>query len=138
MCPVNCNWETEMMCGGGVDPRGCPMPDTCISNTGPMATDGTMCPSMCPVTCNWETEMMCGGGMDPNGCPMPDTCIPNTGPMGTDGTLPVHVPGHLPVVREIVPRRDGPLWLLDARHVCSAGHGMPGSDHRLIDIIFSF
>jgi len=53
------------------------MPDTCVPNTGPMAADGSLCPSMCPTTCNWMTDKLCPGGMDPaSGCAMPDTCVP--------------------------------------------------------------
>ena len=61
-----------MICPGGTDHNGCPMPDTC----GPAAT--AECPAFCPVHCPAD-HMHCGGGMDPNGCPMPDTCIPMTG-----------------------------------------------------------
>merc|ERR1712001_219847 len=78
VCPATCNWETEMTCPGGVDHAGCPMPDTCFPNVGPVGTDGNSCPASCPATCNWNEEIMCPTGLDPNGCPMPDTCIPNT------------------------------------------------------------
>ena len=70
-CPTMCAPE-DMMCPGGVDPAGCPMPDLCM----PM-NDGE-CPSMCPVSCNAE-EMLCPGPMDANGCMGPETCQPMMG-----------------------------------------------------------
>ena len=73
MPPTECG-TNEMMCPGGMDPEGCPMPDMCIPADGPMGYD-TMCPNFCPATCGMD-EMLCPGPIDSFGCMMPDTCMP--------------------------------------------------------------
>ena len=70
-CPPACA-AGDMICPGGIDHNGCPMPDTC----GPAAT--ATCPATCPVHCP-QDHMHCGGAMDTNGCMMPATCVPMTG-----------------------------------------------------------
>merc|ERR1712106_953680 len=74
--PITCGTD-QMVCHGGFDPAGCPMPDTCTPMTGPIGTDGTQCPGLCPIQCP-EDHMHCGGGMDATGCPTPDTCVSMT------------------------------------------------------------
>ena len=66
----------DMMCPGGMDANGCPMPELCMPMKGPMGFDGvTECPSNCPTFCGAE-EMMCPGPVDANGCMGPETCMP--------------------------------------------------------------
>ena len=60
------------MCPGGVDPGGCPKPETCMAMT--FGHDGAVCPATCPVPCP-EDHMWCDGGFDANGCMMPNTCV---------------------------------------------------------------
>ena len=74
-CPTLCQADQET-CPGGNDQTGCPLPDTCVSNT--IGTDGTVCPLMCPVTCP-EGQKLCIGEVDDNGCKMLDTCVANDG-----------------------------------------------------------
>ena len=74
-CPVVCPPD-HTMCPGGVNPDGCPMPETCMPMT--FGHDGAVCPAMCPVHCPPD-HMWCDGGIDANGCKMPNTCVANTG-----------------------------------------------------------
>ena len=74
-CPTLCQADQET-CPGGNDQTGCPIPDTCVSNT--FGTDGAVCPLMCPVTCP-EGQKLCIGEADDNGCKMLDTCVANDG-----------------------------------------------------------
>merc|ERR1711993_76774 len=69
-CPVNCDYEKEMMCPGTWDAKTGEQTsaDTCI----PMKSGD--CYNHCPMDCG--KDMMCPGGMDPKGCPMPDMCFP--------------------------------------------------------------
>ena len=71
--PVECA-ATDLVCPGGVDPEGCPMPDLCIPSSG-VDNDGHPCAAHCPMECG-DGLMMCPGEVDPNGCMMPDMCVP--------------------------------------------------------------
>ena len=75
--PVECDWETEMVCWGGNDYNGCAMPDYCT----PMmveGADGAMCYGTCYQYCG-ENEMMCHNGFDSNGCDMGTYCATSWG-----------------------------------------------------------
>lgn len=72
--PMECGPE-DMICPGGMDPEGCPMPDMCWPAIGPMGEDGIECPSHCPVMCGMD-QMMCPGIIDFAGCMGPETCQP--------------------------------------------------------------
>merc|ERR1712045_518723 len=48
-CPVNCDWEKEMMCPGKTHADGCTDADYCVPG------------KFCPADCDWEKEMMCPG-----------------------------------------------------------------------------
>ena len=76
-CPTTCG-SHDMMCPGGADDNGCPMPDFCMPSDGPVGTDGNACPSTCPTMCGPE-EVWCSGGYDSNNCEMPNTCMPMKG-----------------------------------------------------------
>merc|ERR550539_368005 len=83
-CPVHCN-DNEMMCPGGVDGNGCPMPETCmwVDPNSPCSSKAA-----CPTKCGPD-EMSCWGGQDHEGCPMPDTCMPSKGtPEGCPAECP--------------------------------------------------
>lgn len=75
--PVECD-PPHMWCGGGVDSKGCAMPDFCHW-IDPYAHCSAyeFCPVMCP-----DDMMPCPGGESYNGCPMPDTC--HLAPSSTD------------------------------------------------------
>merc|ERR1739844_647322 len=105
-CPVNCDWEKEMMCPGPWDPKTGEQtgPDSCMPHkNGECAAhcpqtckDGDMlCPGkthsdgctdadfcvpgkFCPANCDWEKEMMCAGKFDPKTGEQTsaDYCIP--------------------------------------------------------------
>ena len=71
-CPVQCNWETDMICGSGSSIEGCPSLEFCQ----PMYTnhpDGHQCSSHCPISCP-QGALTCPGGVSSDGCPLPDTC----------------------------------------------------------------
>merc|ERR1711862_926007 len=70
-CPVNCDWEKEMMCPGtwNEDWTEQMTADYCM----PMQNGD--CYNFCPMTCG-KDMVNCPGGMDPKGCPMPDACYP--------------------------------------------------------------
>merc|ERR1712088_93624 len=91
--PTQCP-EDHMHCGGGMDATGCPMPDTCVSMTGPIGTDGTQCAGVCPTIC--PTDHTQCPMTSPNGCMVADTCMPMT--YGNDGAqcpgmCPIQCPG---------------------------------------------
>merc|ERR1711992_375261 len=64
-CPKDCG--KDMLCPGGMDPKGCPMGDFCHHG------------KFCPVNCDYEKEMMCPGPWDPKTGEQtgPDTCMPH-------------------------------------------------------------
>merc|ERR1712002_204467 len=64
--------DMEMVCPGGLDPAGCPMPDSCVPREIEMP-DGHKCMGVCPVNCPSDM-MFCPGSADERGCPMPDEC----------------------------------------------------------------
>merc|ERR1712107_208554 len=104
-CPdhveIDCG-KDYMVCHGGMDPEGCPMPDLCMPADGfcpvfcgqdemncpghwDMETGKQMSPetcqpmksgdcyNACPIVCG-KDETMCPGEMDSQGCMMPDFC----------------------------------------------------------------
>merc|ERR1711976_906293 len=73
-CPVNCDWNTEMMCSQAM-PDGCSH-DYCMPATQPNELNAGTCVSFCPIECNWETEMPCMGLLGADGCRGPETCVP--------------------------------------------------------------
>jgi len=70
-----------MICPGGKDPNGCPMPDFCFPSKGNngIGKDGNECPVTCPTKCDDSIDMLCWGDVDANGCRMPDFCVPQKG-----------------------------------------------------------
>ena len=137
MAPVECMPE-DMVCPGGLDWEGCPMPDMCMPSKGPMGYDGIECPAYCPTNCGPE-DQWCYGGMDANGCEMPATCMPMKGEytlayyldnckciallmkirtywQGRYG-LSSNVPNDLCARRYGVPRRYGLEWMPKPRHL---------------------
>ena len=77
-CPVQCNWDTEMICSTSSGMEGCPPMEFCQ----PMYTnhsDGHQCFFHCPITCP-KGAITCPGGVSSDGCPMADTCssVPDT------------------------------------------------------------
>ena len=68
-CPVNCDYEKDMMCPGPWDPKTGEQtgPDYC------MPYKNGECAAHCPKQCG-EKEMLCPGKMDPKGCQEPDFC----------------------------------------------------------------
>jgi len=79
-CPMKCGVD-DMICPGGKDPNGCPMPDFCFPSKGNngIGKDGNECPVTCPTKCDDSIDMLCWGDMDDNGCRMPDFCVPQKG-----------------------------------------------------------
>ena len=73
VCPVDCNWETEMHCDMGYDANGCMLPATCAPLTVP-GTNGVECAGLCPMICP-EGQIMCSPTPDPAyPCEMPGWC----------------------------------------------------------------
>ena len=78
-CPVQCNWETEMICSSPSSSiEGCPFLEFCQ----PMYTnhpDGHQCISHCPISCP-QGAHTCPHGMSSDGCPNADICsnVPDT------------------------------------------------------------
>ena len=71
-CPVDCDWEKEMMCPGDWDPKSGQqiMADYCIPNK-----NGD-CPASCPIKCG-ENDQVCPGPKGEDGCQiMADYCFP--------------------------------------------------------------
>ena len=67
-CPVDCDWEKEMMCPGQWDPKGEQIsPDTCMPHK-----NGD-CAAHCPQECG-EKDMMCPGKTHADGCKDADYC----------------------------------------------------------------
>ena len=69
-CPVDCNWQTEMMCEGkwSDDWKNQLTADFCM----PMMNG--KCENFCPVECPKDT-ILCPGHIDPKtGCSMEDIC----------------------------------------------------------------
>merc|ERR1711963_852844 len=68
-CPVNCDYEKDMMCPGPWDPKTGEQiaPDSCVPYK------NGECAAHCPKQCG-EKEMLCPGKMDPKGCQEPDFC----------------------------------------------------------------
>merc|ERR1712008_572975 len=87
--PITCGTD-QMVCHGGFDPAGCPMPDTCTPMTGPIGNDGTQCPGFCPHVCPAD-HTQCPM-TSPNGCMVADSCMPMT--YGHDGA---QCPGMCPI-----------------------------------------
>merc|ERR1712117_445207 len=83
VCPTFCNEPEEMMCSGGMDPKGCPMPATCMPSKGPLDFNGVECPATCPTVCA-PGDMICPAGMSEVGCELPNLCQPE----GTDCPSP--------------------------------------------------
>merc|ERR1712049_54734 len=83
MCMPMMYGAEEMLCPGGMDPQGCPMPGMCMPSTGPMDSNGVECPVVCPTVCA-PGDMMCPGGMTETGCIIADTCQAE----GTECPLP--------------------------------------------------
>jgi len=75
--PLECKEQT---CYGGMDPKGCPMPDSCL----PFKNGG--CAEHCPVNCA-ANEIMCSYGSDPTtDCHLGDFCHPaKSGNFALDG-----------------------------------------------------
>merc|ERR1711874_21565 len=70
-CPVNCDWEKEMMCPGPWDPK-------TEEQTGPdmcMPHKNGECAAHCPQTC-MDGDMMCPGKTHADGCTDADYCVP--------------------------------------------------------------
>jgi len=69
-CPVNCDWEKEMMCPGSWDPKTGEQtaPDTCMPHK-----NGD-CAAHCPQQCG-EKDMMCPGKTHADGCTDADYCV---------------------------------------------------------------
>ena len=69
-CPVDCDWEKEMMCPGPWDPKTGEQtgPDTCIPHK------IGECNAHCPMTCK-DSDMMCPGMTHSDGCKDADYCI---------------------------------------------------------------
>ena len=71
----DCKPDLEILCGGSLDPRGCPFPNFCF----PIQQDknGGLCPAECPVICNPAEELPCPGRFDQaTGCLTPIKCVP--------------------------------------------------------------
>merc|ERR1712223_1358055 len=73
-CPVNCDYEKEMMCPGPWDPKTGEQiaPDSC------MPYKNGECAAHCPKQCG-EKEMLCPGKWDPKTGEQtgPDMCMPH-------------------------------------------------------------
>merc|ERR1711992_206667 len=63
-CPMDCG--KDMVCPGGKDPQGCPMPESCSPG------------KFCPPNCDWAKETMCMGKWNEDWTEQltPDTCMP--------------------------------------------------------------
>merc|ERR1712223_231074 len=63
-CPMDCG--KDMVCPGGKDPQGCPMPESCSPG------------KFCPPNCDWAKETMCMGKWSDDYTEQltPDTCMP--------------------------------------------------------------
>jgi hypothetical protein len=75
-CPGNCG-PHEIMCPGGLDNEGCPIPDQCMPTM--LDHNGLECPSHCPIMNCGPDEMICPGGINCLGCLNEDTCISQKG-----------------------------------------------------------
>jgi len=69
--PITCQ-GSDLLCGGGPGPDGCPMPQWC-KEVNPYAHCSNR--ASCPLMCGPDM-MKCWGGDDNDGCPMPETCMP--------------------------------------------------------------
>ena len=72
-CPVNCDWEKEMMCPGPWDPKTGEQtgPDMCMPHK------NGECAAHCPQTC-MDGDMMCPGKTHADGCTDADYCVPGS------------------------------------------------------------
>merc|ERR1712045_598937 len=70
--PVVCT-GSDIMCGGGTDANGCPMPNWCypVDPYAPCSKHAA-----CPMTCSGDMKI-CPGPMTSDGCTGAETCVPN-------------------------------------------------------------
>ena len=71
-CPIDCDWEKEIMCPNPPSKNGCDPGFYCM----PSSKDENGCPATCPVDCGDGSDgtVKCPGGINWDGCPMSDMC----------------------------------------------------------------
>ena len=70
-CPISCE-ETEILCKGHIDHKGCLEADTCVLKG--IDDSGELCPGICPIECG-PGEILCKGQPDCSGCLDSDRCV---------------------------------------------------------------